>query len=70
MLVNRLKEFVADPALPGSVPAFVACPVALFATFGPAQQAFIAEVYRRAQEMTEAQLRKPARRAIPEFSRN
>lgn len=74
MFENRIKEFFAEPltipALAGLSPAFVACPVPLFASFTPGQQSFVAEVYRLAREMAEAQLRKPVRRAIPEVSRN
>ncbi len=76
MFENRISEFFADPVLaPVGVPCeechgFVACPAPLFATFTAAQSAFVAEVYRRAQELTEAQLRKPTRRRLPDFSRN
>lgn len=74
MLENRIRNFLvydeSIPAAAGSLPAFVACPVPLLAIFTPAQHSFVAEVYRRAQEMTEKQLRKPTRRVIPEFSRN
>ena len=74
MFANRVSNFLAAPALVpvavGFCPAFVACPAPLFASFTAAHQAFIAEVYRRAQELTEAQMRRPARRALPEFSLN
>ena len=73
MFENRVRNFYAAPILTmsgvGHQPAFVACPAPLFTSFTSAQQAFVAEVYRRAQELTEAQLR-PPRRRIPEFSRN
>lgn len=65
MFENRIRDFFAVP----TIPAFVACPAPLFATFTTAHQSFIAEVYRRARELTEAQLRTP-RRVVPEFSRN
>lgn len=74
MFENRISEFFAvpvpSPAFAGFAPAFVACPAPLVATFSAAHQSFVAEVYRRALELTETQLRKPARRAIPEFSLN
>jgi len=74
MFENRIKEFFAEPlttpALAGVVPAFVACPAPLFASFSPGQQSFVAEVYRLARELAEAQLHEPARRTIPEFSLN
>lgn len=74
MFENRIREYYAAPILtPAGVDvqsAFVACPVPLFATFNSTQQTFIAEVYRRAQELAAIQLQKPARRAIPEFSLN
>lgn len=63
MLEHRFRELVATPVLP----AFVACPV--FAGFAPAQQSFVAEVYRLAREMTAAQIR-PALRQLPAFSLN
>jgi hypothetical protein len=73
MLENRIghlfRETVAAPAGSDHV-GFVACPLPLFAAFTAAQQSFVAEVYRRAQELTAAQLRKPVRKTIPEFSRN
>ena len=72
MFANRISQFFSDiESTPGpALPAFVACPHPLFATFTAAQQAFVAEVYRKAQELTEAQLRKPQRRPLPEFSLN
>ena len=74
MFENRIRDISAtaafEPVAVAVGSAFVACPVPLFATFTAAQQAFIVEVYRRAQELTEAQLRRPARRPIPEFSLN
>jgi len=74
MFENRISQFFpvtaefADFAAPA--PAFVVCPVPVVACFSPVQQSFVAEVYRRAQEMTEQQMRKQARRFIPEFSLN
>jgi hypothetical protein len=74
MFENRIRDFytapVFAPAFAGFEPAFVACPVPVFTTFTATQQAFVAEVYRRAQEMTAAQFRQPPRRTIPEFSLN
>lgn len=73
MFENRIRNFLAAPVLvpafAGCQPAFVACPLNMFPGFGTSQQAFIAEVYRLAQELTEAQLSKPRQR-IPAFSRN
>ena len=72
MLENRIRNlFLPDaaPAWMGFQPAFVACPLPLFATFTATQQAFVAEVYRRAQELVEAQ-QKPAPSRIPAFSLN
>ena len=71
---HRLQEYFspANQAVLTAIPsteAFVPCPCP-FAAFPPAHQMFIAEVYRLAREMTEAQLRKPARPFPPEFSRN
>jgi hypothetical protein len=74
MFENRIKHYYdlseSTSAFAGTQPAFVACPAPLMAAFTPAQQFFIAEIYRRALELTESQLRKPARRTIPEFSLN
>ena len=74
MFENRVQEYYAAPILTpagaGVQTAFVPCPVPLFATFNYAQQAFVAEVYRRAQELAAAQLKKPTPRPIPEFSLN
>jgi hypothetical protein len=72
MFANRIQNFLDAPVLPNGsfMPAFVACPAPLFAAFGPAQQAFVAEVYQRARELAQAQLRPPVRRWLPEFSRN
>jgi hypothetical protein len=72
MLENRIRNLSLPddaPAWVGFQPAFVACPVPLFATFSTMQQAFVAEVYRRAQELVEAQQR-PAPSRIPAFSLN
>jgi hypothetical protein len=74
MFENRIRNFLASPeytpAFAGSLPAFVACPAPLLAMYTPAQHSFFAEVYRRAQELTESQLRKPTRRRMPQFSVN
>ncbi|HJZ53865.1 MAG TPA: hypothetical protein VKE74_02845 [Gemmataceae bacterium] len=72
MLEHRLREWMAQSesaaVVAAPLPAFVPCPV--FAAFSPSQQSFVAEVYRLAREMTEAQLRKPSRSWPPAFSRN
>jgi hypothetical protein len=72
MLEHRLRELFAQPSsaavAAGPTPAFVPCPV--FLAYHPAQQLFVAEVYRVAREMTEAQLRPPARPWPPAFSMN
>jgi hypothetical protein len=69
---HRLQGYFAAfaPAAVATItaPAFVACPMSGFVP--AAQQHFIAEVYRMARAMTEAQLRKPARTWPPAFSRN
>jgi len=77
MFENRIQGFFSLPArtpaasaVAGQFAAFVVCPAPLCASFTPTHQAFVAEVYRRAQELTESQLRKPSQRAIPEFSLN
>jgi len=74
MFENRIRDYFAinepTPAFADTQPAFIACPVPLLATYSQAHQSFVAEVYRRAQELTESQMRKPTRRPIPEFSRN
>jgi hypothetical protein len=76
MLENRIRDQFAPAIAPvaiGVESAFVACPSPLFATFTTPHQAFVAEVYRRAQELAEAQLRETARRRtfrLPAFSLN
>ena len=74
MFENRIQAFLvapaAVPAFAAFQPAFVPCPLPLFGAFTFAQQAFVVEVYRVAQELTQSQLRKPRRRRIPQFSRN
>jgi hypothetical protein len=74
MFENRIREYLAitepSAAIVAAFPAFIACPVPLLANYTYSQQSFVAEVYRRAQELTESQLHKPARRLIPEFSLN
>jgi hypothetical protein len=74
MFENRIRAYLPiqepTPTSAGPHAAFVACPAPLLATFTAAQQSYVAEIYRRALELTESQLRKPARRAIPEFSMN
>jgi hypothetical protein len=72
MLENRIRNLFlpdVDPAWMGVQPAFVACPLPLFASFSTTQQAFVAEVYRRAQELVEAR-QWPAPSRIPAFSLN
>jgi hypothetical protein len=70
MLEHRLREFFAkDTAVVAApAPAFVPCP--MFLAIPSAQLSFVAEVYRLAREMAEAQLRKPARPWPPAFSLN
>jgi hypothetical protein len=73
MFENRISEFFTTseyaPAAAGFAPAFVACPVAMFGQTAT-QVAYVAEVYRRAQELTQAQLRRPARNRTAAFSLN
>jgi len=72
MLEHRLQNFFAPvehaTVAVISAPAFVACPMAAFVP--AAQHGFVAEVYRMAQAMTEAQLRTAARTWPPAFSMN
>jgi hypothetical protein len=76
MFESRISDFLpsADltPAVAEFAPAFVACPMPLISVFSPVQQSYVAEVYRRAQELTQAQLRPqaPVRRFVSEFSLN
>lgn len=73
MIENRLREWFAEAELAGTAgatEAFVPCPCPILNHFNPGQLAFVAEVYRIAREMVEAQLREPVRSWIPEFSRN
>jgi hypothetical protein len=73
MFENRIRDFLTAPVsvatatLPSPV-GFVPCPLAM--TVPPAYQAFVAEVYRLARELTEAQLRRSERVFPPAFSRN
>jgi hypothetical protein len=72
MLEHRLRDFFS-PSEHAAVavmnaPAFVACPMP--GVVAAPQYNFVAEVYRMAQAMTEAQLRKPARTWPPAFSLN
>src|SRR5262249_27508743 len=68
MFEHRLREWFAQPmsaaVMAAPAPAFVPCPVFL----ASAGQSFVAEVYRVAREMTEAQLRTPHRPWPPAFS--
>lgn len=77
MFQNRITGFYesahateTETLVPASFPAFVACPTQLFAMVGGTQQAVIAEVYRQAYELAQAQLKAPVRRRLPEFSVN
>lgn len=74
MFANRIEKYASlleNAAFPMPVAtAFVACPMPLFAHFSQAQQLVVAEIYRRAREMTDKQLRKPSRSAIPVASLN
>lgn len=73
MFENRINAFFTTsefaPVAAGSTPAFVACPVAMFGQT-VTQVAYVSEVYRRAQELTENQLRRPTRNRIAAFSAN
>lgn len=71
MFAHRFRDHVVEPVstvVAAPAPAFVPCPV--FVAAHPAQLSFVAEVYRVAREMTEAQLRRPARSWPPVFSKN
>jgi hypothetical protein len=74
MFENRIRDYVAVEnslgAVVGAQFGFVPCPTPLLATFSAQQQAFVAEIYRRAVELTQAQLQKPKRRRFPAFSCN
>jgi hypothetical protein len=74
MFENRIGKFFESEQTTGTsagvAPAFIACPLPLLVGYSQAQQSYVAEVYRRAQELTEAQMRKPARRRAIEFSLN
>ena len=72
MFEHRVREFFVQPvataAAAATAPAFVPCPAF---GFPAAQLSFVAEVYRLAREMTEAQLRQPPARVWPPaFSMN
>jgi hypothetical protein len=75
MFEHRLREYFAPStgavltAAPSPV-GFVPCPCPVFAGFSLPQQALVAEVYRLARAMTEAQLREAARIFPPAFSLN
>jgi len=75
MFENRIGSLGAAPILTASgvvvPPAFVPCPTPLLVMFGPTHPAFVAEVYRRAQELAASQARAPRPRwRMPEFSLN
>lgn len=70
MFEHRFQEFLNPSPAAANRPAFVACLCGAFAVT-PGQQSFVAEVYRLAQELTEAQNHRPANtRRIPAFSLN
>jgi hypothetical protein len=74
MFENRISNYFQStasvPSGVGALPAFIACPLPLLVNYSCSQQSFVAEIYRRAQELTESQMRKSVRRSIPEFSLN
>ena len=75
MFENRVREFVAPLATQfvATESASVALPTPLFTILTPAHQAFIAEVYRAAQTLTQAQLQQANQQRccrIPGFSLN
>jgi hypothetical protein len=73
MFEHRFRELITEPIVANmsfAAMAFVPCPCPLMATFTPTHQAFVADVYRIAREMTETQLRKKARPRVPAFSIN
>ncbi|MBX9623030.1 MAG: hypothetical protein K2X82_04370 [Gemmataceae bacterium] len=66
MLEHRFREHLAAEGAVATMPnpvAFVPCP--MLAGYSPTQLACVAEVYRLAREMTQAQLE--ARRPVPAF---
>lgn len=71
MIEHRFRElFTTSVATASPVGAFLPCPCSMFGSGLPAQVAFVADVYRVAREMTEAQLRQAARPRVPAFSMN
>jgi hypothetical protein len=74
MFENRIAHFFSqnDATLvaTGMQAAFVVCPTSVMANFSAVQQSYIAEVYRRALELTQKQLQRPTRRINYEFSLN
>lgn len=71
MFENRIREFMeSEPAVTTHQPAFVACPIPVVVGFTGGHLSFVAEIYRRAQELAEEQLRKPKPRLLPHFSLN
>jgi len=74
MWAHRFRELVDETSIPPVTTAavnsaFVPCPIQVFSGPDPAQQAFIQEVYRIAQERTQAQL-ESRRTWLPAFSMN
>jgi hypothetical protein len=73
MFANRISAYIELELTPIGVshlPPFVPCPIPVIAAFNQAQHSFVTEIYRRAQELTESQLRKRQPRSIPCFSLN
>ena len=75
MIENRLTGYFAESAAVAtaamSFAAFVPCPVSMFVGYPAGHLAYVAEVYRIAREMTEAQLRPTSTRTrMPAFSLN
>jgi len=71
MPAHRFRELLAETTVthvPSAAAngAFMPCPI--MGVLPPAQQTFVQEVYRIAQERTEEQLR--SRRTCPSFSMN
>jgi hypothetical protein len=73
MIQHRFRDQLGQPspapAAVGFLTGFVACPGLASPGLVMAPPAFLAAVYRAAQERAAAQV-KPARRAIPAFSLN
>jgi len=63
MFENRIRDYF-PPSTDPVLAAFVPCPL-----YG-AHPSMVAEVYRLARELTDAQMRRPEVRRIPAFSTN